>query len=67
MKRNLSLWMGLLALALTPALAQTPAATGKIHGHVTNPAGTPVLKCRTDGGGRYANRDRPIFATVVCS
>jgi len=41
MKRNLSLWLGLLAFALTPALAQTPAAvpTGKIHGHVTNPTG----------------------------
>jgi len=43
MKRNLSLWLGLLAFALTPALAQTPAAvpTGKIHGHVTNPTGAP--------------------------
>jgi tetratricopeptide (TPR) repeat protein len=48
MKRNLSLWMGLpaaaalLAFALLPALAQTPAPTGptgKIHGHVTNPTG----------------------------
>jgi tetratricopeptide (TPR) repeat protein len=48
MKRNLSLWLGLLALALLPALAQTPepaaqgaptGPTGKIHGHVINPTG----------------------------
>jgi tetratricopeptide (TPR) repeat protein len=47
MKRTISLWLGLLAFALVPALAQqptptptTPAApTGKIHGHVTNPTG----------------------------
>jgi len=39
MKRNFSLWLGLLAFALLPALAQTPAPTGKIHGHVTNPTG----------------------------
>jgi tetratricopeptide (TPR) repeat protein len=41
MKRNLSLWLGLLAFALLPTLAQTPAPTGKIHGHVTNPTGAP--------------------------
>jgi tetratricopeptide (TPR) repeat protein len=41
MKRNLSLWLGLLAFALLPALAQTPAPTGKIHGHVINPSGAP--------------------------
>ena len=39
MKRNLSLWLGLLTFALLPALAQTP--TGKIHGHVINPSGAP--------------------------
>ena len=42
MKRTISLWLGLLALALLPVLAQTPAPTGpmgKIHGHVTNPTG----------------------------
>jgi tetratricopeptide (TPR) repeat protein len=40
MKRTISLWLGLLAFALLPVLAQTPAApTGKIHGHVTNPTG----------------------------
>lgn len=47
MKRTISLWLGVLALALVPALAQQPAAspaagpTGKVHGHVTNPTGAP--------------------------
>jgi tetratricopeptide (TPR) repeat protein len=50
MKRNHSLWLGLpaaaglLAFALSPALAQAPpssAPMGKIHGHVTNPSGAP--------------------------
>jgi tetratricopeptide (TPR) repeat protein len=44
MKRNLSLWLGLLAFALLPTLAQKPADTGKIHGHVTNPSGAPESK-----------------------
>jgi len=39
MKRTNSLWLGLLAFALVPALAQQPATTGKVHGHVTNPTG----------------------------
>jgi tetratricopeptide (TPR) repeat protein len=55
MKRNLSLWMGLLAIGLLPALAQTPApTTGKIHGTVTNPSGAPQsvgsVSLSTDGG-----------------
>ena len=46
MKRTISLWIALLALAVLPALAQTPAPanvapTGKIHGHITNPTGAP--------------------------
>jgi len=50
MKRTISLWIGLLAIAVLPALAQTPAPanvapTGKIHGHVTNPTGA------SQGGG----------------
>ena len=40
MKRTISLWLGLLAFALLPVIAQTPTGpTGKIHGHVTNPTG----------------------------
>ena len=42
MKRTLSIWAGLAAIALLPALAQLP--TGKIHGHVINPVGTPTTK-----------------------
>jgi tetratricopeptide (TPR) repeat protein len=60
MKRTISLWTGLLALAFLPAFAQAqaPAApsgpTGKIHGHVTNPTGTSqasgTVSLSTDGG-----------------
>ncbi|MFY9855187.1 MAG: tetratricopeptide repeat protein, partial [Terracidiphilus sp.] len=61
MKRTISLWLGLLAFALLPALAQTPAAptalkgpTGKIHGHVTGPEGASrnsgSVSLSTDGG-----------------
>jgi tetratricopeptide (TPR) repeat protein len=64
MKRTISLWLGLLAFALLPALAQTPAAptaptalkgpTGKIHGHVTGPEGATrtsgSVSLSTDGG-----------------
>jgi tetratricopeptide (TPR) repeat protein len=55
MKRNISLWLGLLAFALLPALAQQPPVQmGKIHGHVTNPSGAPetagTVSLSTDGG-----------------
>jgi tetratricopeptide (TPR) repeat protein len=64
MKRTISLWLGLVAFALLPALAQTPAATaaasapkgptGKIHGRVINPTGAPQsdgsVSLSTDGG-----------------
>lgn len=57
MKRNLTLWLGLLAFALSPVFAQAPAAagpTGKVHGHVTNPTGEPqgngTVSLSTDGG-----------------
>jgi len=65
MKRTISLLAGLLAFALLPALAQTPAAapaqtpapagpTGKIHGHVTNPTGASQtvgsVNLSSDGG-----------------
>ena len=48
MKRTISLWLGMLALAVLPVLAQAPpapAATGKVHGQVTNPSGA------AQGGG----------------
>jgi len=49
MKRTISLFAGILAVALVPALAQQPAAApataaadnGKVHGHITNPTGAP--------------------------
>ena len=47
MKRNLSLWLGVLAFSLVPSLAQQqPAAPanvpmGKVHGHLINPTGAP--------------------------
>lgn len=66
MKRTISLWLGLLAFALLPALAQTPAApnapavnvlkgpTGKIHGHITGPEGSSrtsgSVSLSSDGG-----------------
>jgi len=55
MKRNISLWLGLLAFALLPALAQQPTVQmGKIHGHVTNPSGAPEtsgsVSLSADGG-----------------
>jgi tetratricopeptide (TPR) repeat protein len=69
MKRKLSLWMGLLAFALIPALAQTPAgteATGKIHGHVTNPTGAAQgvgsVSLSTDGG-RTSKYTFPVNAS----
>jgi tetratricopeptide (TPR) repeat protein len=37
MKRTISVWLGMLALALMPAIAQTN--TGTIHGKVINPTG----------------------------
>lgn len=60
MKRTISLWLGLLAFALLPALAQTPAPTvpkgptGKIHGHINGPEGAPrtsgTVSLSNDGG-----------------
>jgi len=55
MKRTISLWLGLLAFALLPVLAQTPTKpTGKIHGHVTAVTGAPeqagTVSLSTDGG-----------------
>jgi len=54
MRRTISLGMGLLALALLPALAQNTKPTGKIHGHVTNSTGVAVsngtISLSNDGG-----------------
>jgi tetratricopeptide (TPR) repeat protein len=66
MKRTIPLWLvlpaaaGMLAFAMLPALAQTPAPTaptvptGKIHGRVTSPTGFPAtsgtVSLSTDGG-----------------
>lgn len=42
MRRILPLWLGLLAFAAVPVLAQQPQVpTGKIHGQVINPTGAP--------------------------
>ena len=41
MKRTLILGLGVLGLVLSPAVAQQASPTGKIHGHVTNPTGSP--------------------------
>jgi tetratricopeptide (TPR) repeat protein len=58
MKRTISLWLGLLAFALMPVLAQAPAApkgpTGKIHGHINGPEGAArtsgTVSLSNDGG-----------------
>jgi tetratricopeptide (TPR) repeat protein len=56
MKRTISLWLGLLAFAAVPVLAQeTPAGpTGKIHGKVINPTGAAqsggTISLSTDAG-----------------
>jgi tetratricopeptide (TPR) repeat protein len=55
MKRNLSLWVGVLAFALTPVFGQQSSTPmGKIHGTVTNPVGTPetagTVSLSTDEG-----------------
>ena len=64
MKRNLSLWLGLLAFALLPALAQKPM--GKIHGHVTNPAGTAEVSgtvSLSNDGGNSLKYNFPVSST----
>jgi tetratricopeptide (TPR) repeat protein len=55
MKRNLSLWLGVLAFALLPVFSQTPAGPmGKVHGRVINPTGeaqgSGTVSLSTDGG-----------------
>lgn len=81
MTRKLTLGLGLLAMALTPAFAQNAAPTGKIHGHVTDPTGVGrkdgSVSLSTDGGrtskytfpvntqGDYAGEATPGTYTVV--
>jgi len=54
MKRNLSLWLGLLAFAVSPAFPQAAVNMGKIHGHVTSPTGNAyaigTVSLSNDGG-----------------
>lgn len=58
MKRNFSLWLGVVALLFAPVLVQGQAAQavqmGKIHGTVTNPVGTVepagTVSLSSDGG-----------------
>src|SRR5579863_2755275 len=84
MKRTISLWIGLLAIGLVPVLAQAPApanvaATGKIHGHVTNPTGAPqangtislnkgtkeIASFPVDANGEYSGSAAPGIYTLV--
>lgn len=63
MKRTLLVWLGLVALAFMPAVAQQNAAQnaaqpmGKIHGQVLNPTGQPqttgTIGLSTDGGATF--------------
>ncbi len=64
MRRTIPLWLGLLAFALQPALAEKP--TGKIHGHVTNPAGAPQMSGTVSlsiDGGHTLKYTFPVSAT----
>ena len=67
MKRTTLLWTGLLALALLPAVAQTPAKpTGKIHGHVTNSTGVTIDKgtiSLSNDGGQTSKYTFPVNAS----
>lgn len=69
MKRNLTLWLGLLAFALLPVFAQTPAPkgpTGKIHGNVIGPEGalrTAGTVSLSTNGGKDAKFSFPVSAS----
>src|ERR1035437_8457216 len=70
MKRTISLWLGLLAFALIPVLAQTPAAPskpmGKIHGHITGPEGAPRISgsvSLSSDGGQTSKFTFPVSST----
>jgi len=60
MNRNLLLSLGVLAFAVSPALAQQAAAPAagdlvKVHGHITNPTGAP----QSGGTVTYVNPSHP--------
>ena len=70
MKRTISLWLGLLAFALIPVFAQTPAAPskpmGKIHGHLTGPEGAPRISgsvSLSNDGGQTSKFTFPVSST----
>ena len=73
MKRTISLWPGLLAFALLPAIAQTPAPTpalkgptGTIHGHVNGPEGasrTAGTVSLSNDEGHTSKFSFPVTAT----
>ncbi len=42
MRTKLTLWLAAIALAFVPALAGAQDTTAKIHGHVQDPANTPI-------------------------
>lgn len=72
MKRTLSIWLGLLAFSILPAMAQAPApaapaapaaeAVGKVQGQVINPTGNPqgggTVSITTDG--QNSKLDMPV-------
>ena len=72
MKRILPLWFGLLAFAVTPAMAQQPSVPmGKIHGQVINPTGAPKLPARLQRSRSPAQLPAPAsprkLRTRACS
>lgn len=44
MKRTYIPWLAVILLAITPAFAQAPANTARIHGHVQDPVAAPIAK-----------------------
>ncbi len=68
--RHLKVWLAGLALAMIPGIAPTTAhaqdKTATVHGHVQDPAGTPIpnaeVKIGTDGTGKEAKYTFPTDA-----
>ena len=61
MKRILILGLGMLGLALMPATAQQAKPMGKIHGHVTNPVGTPQTNGNVSLSTGAGTPDKYVF------